>query len=492
MFRNSFLNDSKVLTHIDEEYTPKFFMFNDTYLYMLARKTLEWQEMTSYNILANHILLPFRDYYGNTKIKDYYSFLCKSQYWDGDKLIDFQNKRLRYIINTAYKNVYFYHNYFKSKNIDPNNINKVEDLKLLPIINKRIIKNNYNHFLNMNEKYKERTTSGTTGSTFLYRINLDVISMDYAIALRSWGWNGYNLGDKMIKIGGLSIINPYNFSIRNYFMRYKVIPTKAVHKNTLLKLTNYIKNYKPRHIHGFPSAIFILAKYMQNNDINIPSIKSILTSSEKLSDTIREVIKNVFNSDVIDMCGSSDGGEFFSECKSHKGYHIGIERSIHEFVDKNDNTVENSEGRVIVTDLWNTSMPFIRYETNDLAAPSRDSCSCGKNLPLISNLLGRVNDLVELNDGSYLSGLTLGDIFESPILINKIADYQIIQEDVNKFTINIVLENNILNKIEFNAIENFFNNYLNNVVELDLKYMDEIDRTDAGKRKIFISKIIKY
>lgn len=444
------------------------------------------------NLIIKNIFLPLGDIYLKTNVKKYYDFLNKTQYWSKNKLLDYQNKRLRYIINIAYRNVPFYNHYFKSNNIDPYDINNINDLQKLPIVNKKLIKKNYQYFYNINEKYKEYRTSGTTGEPFSYRTNYEALSVNQAIALRSWSWGGYRIGDKTLKIGG-ALVNQsqYNLNLRDLFMRYRVLPTNYINNNTISMCINFIKKFKPEYIHGFPSAIFIIAKYLLNNNVNITNIKGIMTSSEKLFDRHREIIKEAFKCDIIDVCGTSDGGEHFSECSMHSGYHIGLEDSIHEFIDENYSVVKEKTSRVVVTDLWNTSMPFIRYETGDMAIIKENSCSCGRNLPLISNVQGRVSDLVELNDGSYLPGLSLGDIFESEPLVQKVIDYQIIQETINLFTINIVLEDFLLEEKDIIAIQTFFNNYLNNKVIIDLRNLPKIDRTTAGKRKIFISRIVE-
>ena len=119
-----------------------------------------------------------------------------------------QEIQLENIINFCYKYDPFYHKLFKSLDIKPDSIKTIEDLEKLPILNKQIIKKNWEDFkpVNLNKiSYYNRSTGGSTGTPFKYRITKYERFLDGATIYTGWGYAGYELGDKMIFLGGTSI-----------------------------------------------------------------------------------------------------------------------------------------------------------------------------------------------------------------------------------------------------------------------------------------------
>ena len=118
-----------------------------------------------------------------------------------EELKDLQEKQLRKMVEFAFKNVPYYHDLFKRLNLTPDDLRTIEDLTKLPILNKRMIIDNWNDFkpINLNKmRYYNRTTGGSTGTPFRYRLSKYDRFLAGALLYRGWGYNGYELGDRMI------------------------------------------------------------------------------------------------------------------------------------------------------------------------------------------------------------------------------------------------------------------------------------------------------
>jgi phenylacetate-CoA ligase len=260
---------------------------------------------------------------------------------------------------------------------------------------------------------------------------------------------------------------------------------------TVKNYVHQILKFGPNFIRGYPSSIAIIANYLIEHNIQDIKPIAVLTTAETLYKRDRELISNAFGCDVFDQCGCNDGGENLCECKEHAGYHIGVERAIHEFVAEANEPIPNNKiGHIILTDLWNYAMPLIRYDAGDMGTPTDEMCPCGRGLPLLKSLEGRSIDRIVLPDGNLIPGLTLTDALDMYGMEDKIREYQIIQEEINKFTINIV-KNEGYNNESSAEIHNFFVGHLGAPVNVKINFVDNIPRTNANKRKIVISKVKK-
>ena len=249
-----------------------------------------------------------------------------------------------------------------------------------------------------------------------------------------------------------------------------------------------IQKFNPKYLRGYPSSLELLAEYALNHGIDAINPAGIMTTAETLTKSQREILSSAFHCEVFDQFGCSDGGAMDYECDQHRGYHISVERSVHEFLDDPGDPVSSGEnGHIILTDLCNYAMPFIRFDAGDLGVPTDRVCPCGRGLPLLDRITGRTAEQIVLPDGKYLPGLILTDIFEHRSVVTAVLDYQIVQERVDKIVINIVRSDQYSPTIS-DEIQHYFQT-LGKDIEIQFNFLHEIPRTDANKRRIVICKV---
>lgn len=440
-------------------------------------------------------MLPINDILSHTDINKNLNFFEKSQWWTPKQLEEYQNKKLLQLIKHAYENVPYYHYLFKSLSLKPEDIKTKDDLIKLPILSKEIIRKNWNLFISGNAEKKDliiASTSGSSGNVFKYVVNRKVLSAQRANGLRTWRYAGYEIGDKMATLGGTSLL-PQNINIYKKFafkaFRDLLLSSYNLDSEKLKTFATKIEKYKPDFIRGYPSSISNLANYLIENNKNNIKLIAAMTTSETLTKKDRRIIGEAFDCDIIDQCGCYDGGESLCECKEHCGYHIAVERSIHEFLDENHEPISGCKvGNIILTDLWNYSMPFIRYDAGDMALTTDESCACGRGLPLVKSIIGRTIEQIILPNGDSIPGIVFSDIFEKKEIADKIMDYQIIQEYFDKFDIFIV-QNKGYNEEISRKIANFLEGHMGIHLDIRFKFVDHIPRTKANKRKFIISRL---
>lgn len=404
-----------------------------------------------------------------------------------------QEKLLRPIIEHAFKTVPYYINLAKNQDIDYRNFKKLDDLEKLPIINKKdIISNNEMFFSNKKVKYTSSKTGGSTGEPMKYRLGSDCSKYNQLIKNRSWGIAGYVPGDNLCIFAGGSLYRIRNF--RNDLI-YKLTNVKAfssygVSENNLKSIYLKINKSKPNYFYGYASSWVILSEFMLNNDLSFEyKPKALFSTSEVLLTEQRNLIEKVMNVEVYDEYGLNDSGASAHECEMHHGKHIDFERAILQVVDEKGNTIENGTGRVIATSLRNYAMPFLRYDTGDIATITSEPCACGRTTSRLLKIDGRSTDYLLINGvyiGSPVLTLLMGAF--------NVKTYRIIQENENTVNFNLVVINEILNndekrnEIERNIKESFKIKLPSAIVNVNF-YKDMLELGIENKHKLVINRV---
>lgn len=424
-----------------------------------------------------------------------YKRLVENQWESRDELKKEQEKKLRNMINFCYKDVPYYHKLFKELKLTPDDIKTIEDLQKIPIINKDTIKENWESFkpLKMNKmKYYVQATGGSTGTPFNYRLYKSDRFLGRALLYRGWGYCGYEMGDKMVLLGGssLAIGTKSNLvtMVHEIAKNIKKLSSFDMGEKEMKQYVNIINSFKPKFIRGYASSIYFLSKWIEENGVKVYQPLGVFTTAEKLYPNMKEKIGDVFNCDVYDAYGLNDGGVSAYECPEHGGQHIDTERSIMEIVDKNGNQLENGEGEILATSLYNFAMPFIRYNTGDLGHIIDDVCGCGRGYMLLKEVVGREKEFLITPTGKHVHGAAFfNNILAEITNVNAIMEFQVIQQKIDELIINIVCKEDF-NEKQLDKIRKIIKKRSEGW-NVEFKFVDEINRTKGGKYKFIINEI---
>lgn len=422
-----------------------------------------------------------------------YKNLVRNQWNPYKKLLQDQEKQLKNMIDFSYKNVPYYHELFKKLRLKPENIKKIENLEKLPILTKDIINQHYEKFKPLrlqNMNYYRVATGGSTGTPLKYRVAVCDYNWSVVLKYRGWGYGGYNLADKTAIMGGSSLIPTFRFTlehkIHEFVKNIKFISSFDMSESEMNYYLEVLNKFKPTFIYGYPSSIYFFAQWIKENNKNLSiDIKGVFTTAEKLFSHMRETLHDVFHCEVYDTYGLNDGGLSAYECPEHNGLHIDTERSIMELVDTEGNQLEKGEGKILATSLHNYAMPFVRYDTGDVGSLTDEMCSCGREYPLLKEMVGRSVDFLITPEGKNVHGWFFLYIFWE--YCKGIKEYQVVQKTIDTIIIKIVPR------------EDFDEKQLQKIREvvkkrsegwnIEFKLVDKIERTRAGKYKFIINNI---
>lgn len=339
--------------------------------------------------------------------------LRETQWYEPEKLRKYQESRLRALIRHAYRNVPYYRRLFKERNLVANDIRTTEDLEKIPILTKEDLRNHFEDLIAVNAKdYKygtARTTGSTTGKPVTFYLDQQNREVEYAAKWRQREWANVNLTDRIASFRAFRGTRGTDFQSGKPAWKFNALTKElefnifGLNRTTLRKHVEKLREFRAKLIEGYPSTIELLAKYILDENIKGISPVAVQTSSESLS-TRRSVIEEAFQCKVYDRYGQSEYVVSASEC-SEGSLHI-AESGIMEFIKDGERVTNGEIGEIVGTGLYNYSMPLIRYRITDIGRYSEEKCNCGRGLPIVGSLEGRVSDSILTSDGRIVTGVS--------------------------------------------------------------------------------------
>jgi len=439
-------------------------------------------------ISAYGVLWKQRRYGG--RFLEYVDQFISREIFSEDDWAQYQTEKLRELLVFAACNVPYYQQLFKENRLSLEDLTifKLEDLPTLPILEKETIRRNPDLFIARNAYSKRLNTyltSGTTGTplAMIWSVETDRINQAaYEARVRRWAGLNYRMSRAMI--GGRLVVpkadSPppywrYNLAERQLYMSaFHISPANA---------SEYVKafnRFQPDYLVGYASSHFLLARMIDEMKLKVHQPLAVLTSSEKLTPEMREIIERVYGCPVYDAYNGVEGSCLVSECDQHN-LHVSPDIGIVEIVGNDDRQVSSGEvGEIITTGLINFNQPLIRYRMGDLATFSKSHCPCGRNMPVIQEIIGRLEDVVIGADGREMvrfHGIFVG--------VPHVQEGQVIQETLSKFTLRLVIDP------EFNEQDkkNLYHRFEQRLgpINLNFEFVDQIERTERGKFRAVIS-----
>ncbi len=397
--------------------------------------------------------------------------LDQSQYWPYEKLLAFQNERLRKLLPYAYEHVPGYRRKFEAAGVSPEEIRSIEDLRRLPITTRQELQNN-DDFVNRALVVRTMYTGGSTGDSLAYYESEPAGRVRWNSHLRGWKWGGYEPGMRCC------IVNSSQSVIRQNNTIHLI---GDLTEENLKKNLETVLSFKPAHLKGYVSSLFIFARYCLEKAVRLEGVVSAIPCSENLYDYQRRTMEQAFGCKVFEEYCCNDGGACAWECERREGLHYFMERAV----------IENVDGRMIVTDLWNYAMPFIRYENGDSVWSVGKPCSCGRTLPLI-RVKGRTNDVIITANGvvtpSFLTHHGIGLVGidrQGTHFRSGVRAIQYVQKPGGILEVNIV-RNSWCTDADITGLERDLRQFMAGL-DVRIRLVDHIPTTSKGKTAFIIN-----
>lgn len=278
--------------------------------------------------------------------------------------------------------------YFKRLQASPlfSTVKQFEDL---PVIDKAYINRHRDALLNPQYRGKlfRKKTGGSTGEPLAYVTGSASQSALWAGIYLAWEIAGWQPGDRVAFLAGSSLFGAG--WRQNAYYRLMRVGLMSAFDMSVSRMDDYLVNLASGGyglMYGYASAIHRLACHQLTKGRPLRSgLKGIVCTAEVLTMAMRSDIEAGLNAPCFNQYGCNDAGLSAFECEYRQGLHLLTTRCHAEVLDG---------GRLIATDLSNDAMFMPRYDTGDIVRMAPSSCPCGRNLPLISEVVGRQNDFV--------------------------------------------------------------------------------------------------
>ena len=255
--------------------------------------------------------------------------------------------------------------------------------------------------------------------------------------------------------------------------------------DTALFYLRALKKHHVRWLTGYAVSYYLLAKFILEQGLTVPSgIQAIITTSEKVNPEMHQTMEKAFHCKVFEEYSTVENVLFASECE-HGMLHVSPDVAIVEILRPDGSPCLPGEaGEVVATSLTRTYQPLIRFRVGDMAMWDVEPCPCGRQMPVIKEVLGRIEDVVIGPDGRQM-------VRFHGIFVNQphVREGQIVQEALNRIRVKVVTTDGY-DQNDVNDITHRIRQRLGNV-QVIVEPVDSIPRTQAGKFKAVVSLLNK-
>lgn len=447
-----------------------------------------------YAKIYNNIIFPFYETIlkGRSTIR-YLKEIERSQWLPGAELDQAQQDKLKKLLSHAYTNVPYYRKKFDELKLNLEDIKTTQDLERLPVLTKDDIRNNQD--LLIANDYKNRklfndTTGGSTGTPLKFKIDHDNYEWRQAFVKRAYGWAGYKDGYKTAFIWGASVCKEPFFKTLKHDLdetlkRHRLYNTFYFTEEKMAEHLSDMNKFRPKFIIAYTTPLYNFARFIKENKKQAWSPQSIIVGAEKLFLSQKQLIEEVFGAPVFETYGCREVTSIAAECDKRSGMHINAENVIVEII-KNGKPAKPEEiGNILITDLSNYAMPFIRYQNEDLGSFSEKKCACGRNLKLLKNIEGRVLDTIKTRDGRLIPGEFFIYWF---MRFEEVKQFQIIQNSMDLLSVNIVAKERLSGE-RLEGLKKVILDIMGQSISVKFNFVDSIKLTKTGKFRVVISDI---
>jgi phenylacetate-coenzyme A ligase PaaK-like adenylate-forming protein/glycosyltransferase involved in cell wall biosynthesis len=453
-----------------------------------AVRELEWRAYMA-NFNRTHWMIT-RD------VEHYYDSLNKTQWLSMSQMRELQDEKLRRLVRHAYRNVPYYRAKMQEAGLHPDDIQTQDDLHKLPLLSKQNVRDHI-YFDIMSENHNKSevlkiSTSGSTGEPFVCYADREQLEFRWAATLRSQEWTGYRFGDPCSRLWhqtlGMSKEQVFKERLDALFVRRKFVPVFEMKEELLAKTIREISAWRPTLIDGYAEALNLLAQYIQASGGLTNKPRGVMSSAQTLPEGSRRVIEEAFGCKVYDKYGGREFSGIAYECEAHDGHHVVSEGYIVEILRDGKPAAPGETGEVVITDLNNYCMPFIRYRIGDLAQAVDNSatCSCGRGMPRIGNIDGRVQSIIQGIDGRYLPGTFFAHYLKEFDFAFKL--YQVVQEERDAMAFKVVKGSRYSNDV-LDEVLTTFRRYLGEEMRIDVEFVEDVQMIRTGKRLASVSRL---
>ncbi len=351
--------------------------------------------------------------------------------WSADQWQRWREEQVARLLYRTSKNVPWYREHW-AKRRRAGDRSSCEILENWPVLEKEHLRENPHAFVSDACDIKRMFhshTSGTSGKPLRLWQSRETTRLWYSLFEARWRrWNGVSRDNRWAIFGG-QLVTPVTrrrppFWVWNRAMNQLYASGYHLAPDLIPSYVEAIRTYRIEYLWGYTSSLYTLAQEVLAQKLVLPALRVVITNAEPLFEHQRELMIKAFGCPVRETYGMSEMAGAASECEYGR-MHFWSDAGVMEVLDNDRAVPAGTSGDIVLTGLVNRDMPLIRYRVRDRGSLGRigDICACGRTLPLLGVIEGRIDDVVYTRDGRHVG--RLDPVFKGDLPVKEV---QLIQE----------------------------------------------------------------
>ncbi len=357
--------------------------------------------------------------------------------------MSFQNRRIRKLVDYAYRKVPYYRSLFNTHGITPAQIKGLEDLERIPISSREdYMREPFGRMISKDKKadrLRKIRTSGSSGKPLTIAYSRMESLLLGLMGVRIRRYYGRRMRDK-----GAVITYVRRSAKASEHLLKRALKSLGLYRSKTVdcsrqpdEIYNSLAEYSPLWLEGYPGSIAFLADWMLERGVKPWKVKAVNVGGEMLTDRMRERIGRAFNAPVYQGYSSHEFDIIAYQCKETDLLHVMGTNVIAEVIKEDgSHALPGEQGEMVGTSLSRFSMPFIRYRLGDIVTPGEETCPCGGAYGTITKVQGRKIDTFVLPDGRSFHPYRISETFV--YTADWVRQYSLVQEKPDRIVLSVV------------------------------------------------------
>lgn len=407
-----------------------------------------------------------------------------------------QERHVRNAVSHAYRYVPYYRETMRRLGLGPDDLQTAADLSRLPVLDRAELQRDPEYFLSTarpRADYLRLRTSGTSGQPMTVFRDAHMLFKEAAHGERRRAVI-MKLAGKRIRYRAVRIATPTSVSVSaaRAFERQSFIPfgIRVVYHHLSLyehpaRNVELINKLNPDEIFSYGSYIEALFRYVEESGVDFHVPRVVTYGADALSASTRRRLTERFGLQVLSIYGAIEAPSIGFECEEHLGHHLNVDLYPVRILDANEAEVADGEsGEVIVSNLVSRGTVLLNYRLGDIASKRPGPCPCGRSLPLLSFVEGRIDDWLQGPSGELIHPQAAVKLVAPE---EEIWQAQIIQHGPSRFEVLVVPaagcdRDGLRARLRHNFADRFGDG------TTDVAFVESLPRTDGGKVRAVISR----
>jgi len=473
-------------------------------------------------LLVGRVSFPALNFALNRKrILSRYRELLDTESLSQASLQELQFQRLRLVVQHAYEHVPFYRRRFEEIGLRPDGIKSLEDIRHIPqllrddVIAHRteLVDTRYSDCIPSNDHadsggsspsllagFRKRTlirnyTSGSSGVPTQFYEDGSTTALNWVHELRLKHWYGVPPGAREARMFATAVEYAASGRLpsnREIFWNQMMLPGYFLSEREYEICIRKIRRFRPRVLWGPSPALAGLARHMLHTKASLSGFRPdvVISRAAPLYTHEAKLMAEAFGCPITNIYGTRELGHVAMLCP-HGGMHVNQENYIVEVDSASSEDSGSTAGNILVTPLYETPMPFLRYRLGDIVEMGGSGCPCGRSLVQLKSIAGRSGEIFKMKDGRTIEPNFWCIAFESGRQRLDVERFQVVYRSADRISLRIVRRPSYSAETEADLLR-FVHAYFPRGLQCELEYVSEIKPERSGKYRFVVNEIPQH